>query len=339
MYLSARRLVELRVTPQAQWNEPAQLPSGQPDGETLRRQQRNSKRRAREFRAVLDEVFDLFERQQRKSRRIGRVVRRHFRNVNPMMSGTFCERLDTVSRDLVLLPQFDRVSVSQVAQVDCCLLGSVYDDDTGEEVKEVSDAWVLQRYVTMGVKGIRGRVPIILPYALDWSVLGVLDGKVGGWQRLWMSCDGREWRTIEQQRGVVGYFPKLKAVEAEDIRRLEAVLALEIASEFFWHIYIERRGLSMKFFTGAPGVRELLHLRDVDGHRRSAVLHWVDEHERKLSSGKTSHVKAHIRGAEEFTWDDWNIRVVPAKHDLDHLPSGVLPPTNLEKFLEWRVTG
>lgn len=80
-------------------------------------------------------------------------------------------------------------------------------------------------------------------------------------------------------------------------------------------------GPSVHLLTDPTGVRELFRLRDVPPGkgRREALRHWVAEHWRKTRKDPDveAEVRAHLRGATEFTWQGLYARIIPSQTDIE----------------------
>ncbi len=105
-------------------------------------------------------------------------------------------------------------------------------------------------------------------------------------------------------------------------RSAKHALRLAFVRRYQWQVWIGLgAGPRLSFVTDADGARESFKLRDVPSgkKRRAALLHWVDSHWRQRRT-KTK-VKAHLRGATEFTQGDWRCRVIPSEYDIDRAES------------------
>lgn len=80
---------------------------------------------------------------------------------------------------------------------------------------------------------------------------------------------------------------------------------------YSWTVSIRSVGsnFALRIPTTPEGARALLALRDVEAGmvRRKALRHWVTDHRRRRNADdveKGVHVRAHLRGATTFKWDD-----------------------------------
>lgn len=106
-------------------------------------------------------------------------------------------------------------------------------------------------------------------------------------------------------------FAKRVTIPAEDPINF---FPLAQAVELFWTVEIGHPGLfTVSLFTDATGVQSFLRDRDCSGTRRSAIVHWVERHWRKLRSDPSVErsVRAHFRGKWECSWRDLHLSVNP----------------------------
>jgi hypothetical protein len=76
---------------------------------------------------------------------------------------------------------------------------------------------------------------------------------------------------------------------------------------------------SLTLLTDATGVKEFWKLRDVPhgSKRRSALLHWVNDHWRKTRNDPDveAYVRKHLRGSEELTQGNLSAIITPSRTD------------------------
>jgi len=92
--------------------------------------------------------------------------------------------------------------------------------------------------------------------------------------------------------------------------------------EYLWSVLLGEPGIPRaRFVTDPLGVREAFRLRDIPSgkSRRAALRHWVRNHWRKHgrdSEADRAWVRAHMRGATDFTWNGFMCRVEPSRDDM-----------------------
>lgn len=97
---------------------------------------------------------------------------------------------------------------------------------------------------------------------------------------------------------------------------------IELRREYLWSVMLGEQGSPRtRFVTDPLGVREAFRLRDIPPgrERRAALRHWVREHWRRKgreSAQDRAWVRAHLRGATEFTWSGLRCRVEPSREDV-----------------------
>jgi hypothetical protein len=88
-------------------------------------------------------------------------------------------------------------------------------------------------------------------------------------------------------------------------------------------------GPCVRFDTDPIGAREVFRLRDIPegASRRAALRHWVAEHWRKRRSdpAEEAKVRAHLRGATEFTWNGLRCKIKPSEYDAERAAKGKGP--------------
>lgn len=101
-------------------------------------------------------------------------------------------------------------------------------------------------------------------------------------------------------------------------RRMWLLTGGQFTARYEWHVLLG--------FPDAPRIaipcsaeeaRVLFASRDLpDGaERRAALRHWVEAHYRSRHDGEPIYVRAHLRGATEFTFDDLVCTLVPSAYD------------------------
>ncbi len=289
-----------------------------------RRRQRRSKRDVKQFRRLIDEVFDDFKEssQQRRSRRILKSLP----PVDPSLCSSFTNRLYEIPSlaDSLFAPREAPIE-RRVKEIHSCRLGNITDDDWSPILAK---AWYCVRFESVGLKALRGRTKILMPYAVRAKfVMKVGRGKLDDPCLFLLSPNGVDWAVLNRHGGID------EDKELETLVRMH--MSMQMTDEAVWSMVIEKNGLRLLLTTDAVGIRELLMLRDRDiGTRRAAIRHWVIDHDRRLPNGRIIRVKAHLRGKTEFSWRSWNVNIEPSKHDIEHLSVEGLPSTDLMSILE-----
>jgi hypothetical protein len=88
---------------------------------------------------------------------------------------------------------------------------------------------------------------------------------------------------------------------------------------------MQRGALRFAFHCNDAIAREMLQLRDATRGRRQAALHWVTDHDRRLPDHRKTHVRAHLRGAQIFAWDDWTCTLSAGLFDHEALEAKRIP--------------
>lgn len=131
---------------------------------------------------------------------------------------------------------------------------------------------------------------------------------------------------------IYGWFPGKPAVnistqpgmEEQYARRIIDITAgWQMTLDDYWTVVIgdEAGTSSIKVPCSAKSAMDFLSLRDVPSgnKRRSAIRHWVTDHDRATPSGGEAPVKGHLRGREAFTWDGLKGYVEPSRTILDRI--------------------
>ncbi len=98
--------------------------------------------------------------------------------------------------------------------------------------------------------------------------------------------------------------------------------SITFSRHFLWNALVGLEGHPrVSLCTDAVGAQELFRLRDVPSGatRRAALLHWVGEHWRRNRKDPAleTQVRAHLRGATEFTWNGLYVKLTPSQADLN----------------------
>jgi hypothetical protein len=101
---------------------------------------------------------------------------------------------------------------------------------------------------------------------------------------------------------------------------IATALGVQFNRDYDWRILLRfDNGPSISFVTDPLGTMEIFRLRDIPNgkSRRVALRNWVQAHWRRKRSddAEASRVVAHLRGAEEFTWNGLSGKIVVAPYD------------------------
>jgi len=123
--------------------------------------------------------------------------------------------------------------------------------------------------------------------------------------------------------------------------RSEDCIAAALADEFadlfnfwqrrntYWQVGVRRGNRRVTFCVRPEETKHYFKNRDktaltVSGKRRP-IIHFVNEHQRTLTNGRVTTVKAHIRGLRQFDWNGYQCSVVaPQWHRLNSLSFNVM---------------
>lgn len=106
---------------------------------------------------------------------------------------------------------------------------------------------------------------------------------------------------------------------------IDMAQGISLRREYLWSVLLGEPGIPRaRFSTDPTGVRQVFKLRDIPPgkERRTALRHWVSEHWRKRrppSADDWIFVKAHLRGAHTFVWQNLHCTIEPSRRDLIEL--------------------
>lgn len=169
----------------------------------------------------------------------------------------------------------------------------------------------LQRIRRMSSKDMRGRRPRgTLPEGYEQAVAYV-DAESGrtSTARVFIYRTGKGYYTFRVRDGV----PEDETV------RIRVACGVQFNTEMSWTVALGWVGHPTILIPTDPvGAREVFALRDIPNgkKRRAALRHWVTSHYRRNRRGDASFVRAHLRGAQEFTWNGLYCRIAPSIPDL-----------------------
>jgi hypothetical protein len=81
-----------------------------------------------------------------------------------------------------------------------------------------------------------------------------------------------------------------------------------------WRIIVKKGGVRMNFSIGTDETKHYFKDRDRSGictqsGRLKPIAHYVSEHTRRYTSGKTTVIKEHVRGLRRFLWNGYQVIV------------------------------
>lgn len=179
-----------------------------------------------------------------------------------------------------------------------------------------SNPFTIIRVKTASQKEVRGRISGWAPHYVRMAVAILSeDGGYGGALGPYYGWIGNKWREMPWNDG--------RPASGERSDDLCIRVAQSVSWTRHWHwtarIGIDD-GIRMELFTDPVGAQELFRLRDISPgkSRRDALCHWVSEHWRKSRKDPAveTQVRAHLRGATEFTWNGLYVKISPSADDL-----------------------
>ena len=177
------------------------------------------------------------------------------------------------------------------------------------------------RYVNASAR--RGHVRHVYSVLVEAVLVGVEEDRCIS-NAHYFGWTGSKWRYAGTWGGY--YRPNDPWCALESIPTIELAHRIAFVRRYDWHVslgYVD--GPTLSFVTDPVGVREAFRLRDIPNgkSRRAALKHWVNEHWRKRREDpqEATKVRAHLRGAEQFTWNGMVCRVRPSQFDLERVAS------------------
>lgn len=107
-----------------------------------------------------------------------------------------------------------------------------------------------------------------------------------------------------------------KPVRDEFSAHAQLVVGAQFTARYEWHVYLGLpKAPRLSIPCSASEARELFKARDLPpgAERRAALRHWVSEHFRNKGDEQPIAVRRHLRGATEFTWENLECSIVPAR--------------------------
>ncbi len=234
----------------------------------------------------------------------------------------FAAPLDSAKRAALL----DDLDVSFVSQ--------------GTDKYDKLDGWVVHRLRYAGFRFCRSHLPVFVPGAkwVSHSVTCTRLGDVFTWWLYFTRDNGETWHTIRQPSD--GKYKIEACLESDDpdsdqfwrkLAFLRGATWGRHMSRLAWKIVMQRGSLRFAFHCNDAIAREMLALRDATRGRRTAALHWVADHDRQLPGHRKTHVRAHLRGAQIFTWAEWTCTLSAGLFDHEALAAKRIPEMEITK--------
>ncbi|WP_282790880.1 hypothetical protein [Streptomyces sp. CC224B] len=116
----------------------------------------------------------------------------------------------------------------------------------------------------------------------------------------------------------------LHEVHPAECGALRVTLGVQFGRDYLWYAYLKLPGAEAGVMipTTPEGARALFRLRDTEEgrSRRTALTHWVGEHQRRIRKDTIDEtrtwVREHVRGTAKFTWRGLEGAIYPAPYDL-----------------------
>ena len=194
------------------------------------------------------------------------------------------------------------------------------------------DGWLFKRVSTLKPQEWRGKLKIVLPRMYDISECWVpASGKsvssraaYGATARGLVSAFAHNHSGGGMSVNLYDIYGAHKSESDMHYEHIDVAIAhgIELRREYMWSVMLGQPGIPRaRFFTDIPGIRAVFKFRDIPPgrERRAALRHWVREHwrqKRSASADDKAWVRAHLRGAKDFTWNDLSCRVEPSRDDL-----------------------
>ncbi len=263
----------------------------------------------------LEKVLDVLEMPKRKW---GMLDCRVFDGLWPLVmwdvdfrNGSKEERLEIASD---LPPHFMDITDAKV-------MASIGDSDSGER-KDYGV--ILSRIQGVNWHDVRGRLRMVLPHTVRYSIVPVVRNRSTGTTTVWqdeiiLGYRKGHWVRIgtDCKKGSIGIIDK----EIDD--KMQVAMGISVLLDQIWRVYFAQGPVGVTFPTDAVGAAAAFRLRDIpEGKkRRDALKHWVREHFRRKRTDHNELVKVceHLRGADRFTWNGLRCRILPSRIDLERV--------------------
>lgn len=273
--------------------------------------------------AYIEGLLDLMDRGHIRHEYKGSVAGIHaipihyFQRVHPLLNP-----ISAASRDVHEERVFGDVKPSD-------LDGETWDISTITKFEDDSEGanYTLRRYRRASVKELRGHGRLYSSMVNE-SAIACIRPEDGGYVsgRFYTFLVNGRW--VLEERPSVGdalsdpewVNPQSSPLGVRPASHFDPSMALglQFNEQYEWHVDIQRGdSIELSFETDPYGAQEIFRLRDIpDGKKRRAALrNWVTQHWRKTRDAEVS-VRQHLRGAEEFIWNDLRCVVRPSADDL-----------------------
>lgn len=273
--------------------------------------------------AFIEGLLDLMDKGHARREYKGNVAGIHvipihyFQRVHPLLNP-----ISAASRDLDEERVFPDVTPSDLdgETWDFSAITKYEDDPEGS-------SYTLRRYRRASVKELRGRGRIYSSMVNE-SAVACISPEDGGYvsARFYTFFVNGKW-VLEERPQVNDSMFCPEWVNGQSLTLgtkcdsnwdPSIALGLQFNEQYEWHVDIQRGdSIELSFETDPYGAQEIFRLRDIpDGKKRRAALrNWVTQHWRKTRDAETS-VRRHLRGAEQFVWNDLRCVVRPSADDL-----------------------
>jgi len=113
---------------------------------------------------------------------------------------------------------------------------------------------------------------------------------------------------------------EFRDMEERIVRHADTAHARTEQRETDWRVVIAEEGSpGLSFVTDPAGCLSAFRLRDKPpgAKRRASLLHWVSQHHRQQGGKDGAEVRAHLRGAQKFSWNGLVVELFPSLRDAD----------------------
>ncbi len=232
----------------------------------------------------------------------------------PMFSDGVLEGL-VPENESDFLPPEDMLPTS-IGAWDVSIVSWLRDYDSTEPTRRPK--FHLGHFRSVSPKEVRGKVASAAPYYVEQCAGYVYDDGEYWGAAAYLGWQGRCWRILPRFRDD-HHATRVPEVISDRVRIAQSVA---FTKRWWWLATLRLDdGPALSLPTDPVGVQELFRLRDLPagGTRRAALLHWVAEHWRKRRNDPHTEgrVRAHLRGATDFTWNGLSVKIAPSKADAD----------------------
>lgn len=178
----------------------------------------------------------------------------------------------------------------------------------------------LTRVRAVNMKQVRGRVERPMPHMVEVVVSHLYENDTMSSAKMFAGWRAGQWAHL-QRTDTNGHRYGVPAEKLDTIIKMAQSVAL--TRRYTWEVTFRwEDGPGVVLSTDPVGVGEVFALRDIpEGRtRRSALRHWVREHWRRQGRSAPeveTKVRAHLRGATEFTWGSLRCVLRPSLADLE----------------------